>query len=678
MLDRRLTWVAGFVFVWGAAVFYNLIKLQIVHHDDYVREARKRQEHIIHIQATRGPIMDRTGRPLALSLTTRSVSVDPLKLPDIKLNSSLLANQLHMDEADVYGRIKANYDNHRGFLVIKHDITEQEAQNLKALNLDWIHIDTQSQRHYPKGSLAAHVLGGVDFSESGNAGIEKALDGQLRGEAGQAMLLTDARHRGIDEQLANEGRAGTAITLTIDERLQFVAERELALAVVAHGAVSGSVVVMNPYDGQILALASYPSYDPNAPPASVLDPGRANHASGISFEPGSVFKVITLAAALETTSLTPDSMINCHGGVLTLFTRTIHDSHSGMGVVPMRDVLAHSSNIGAIEIGMQVGREKMFDYVHRFGFGQKTGVPLPGEDKGRLRRLSIWGATSLASISMGQEVSVTTLQLAQAASVVANGGLMVKPRLVLKTDGQATAPGTPERVIKPETAIKMRQMMEGVVLYGTGKLTAKLDGYTSGGKTGSAQIYDFAAHRYTHSYNGSFMGFAPVTNPAVVVVVSLNGTHGIEGFGGAAAAPVFRAVATEALRIMEVPKDLPEAQPATPALVAKNGAENAAKGGAHDDLAIADLGQPNILEDPDDDDKPAAPVVGPQPPAPVPAPGQSAVPNFRGMSLRAVLAVAAARGLTVQPDGSGIARIQNPPAGAILHAGERIRVQFAR
>jgi len=670
MVDRRLTWVAGLVFVWGAAIFCNLIKLQIVHHQDYVQKARARQEHLIQIPAARGAILDRTGRPLAMSLSTQSVTVDPLKLPDLKLNSSLLANQLHLDEAELYSRIKATFGSHRGFLWVKRNITPQEAQNLSGLNLDWIHIQSESQRHYPKGTLAAHVLGGVDFAEAGNAGIEKALDAELRGRASQALRLTDAHRRGIDQQLATQGRAGSTITLTIDERLQFVAEREIAAAVAAHNAVSGSVVVMNPYDGQVLALASYPTYDPNEPPASVNDAGRENHAAGVSFEPGSVFKVITLAAALETTSLGPESPINCHGGVLTLFTRTIHDSHGGMGIVPMREVLAHSSNIGAIEIGLQVGREKMYDYVRRFGFGQKTGIPLPGEDRGRLRRLPLWGATSLASISMGQEISVTTLQLAQAASVVANGGLLVRPRLVLKNSGQATSPAPPVRVIQPETAIKMRQMMEGVVLEGTGK-GARLEGYTVGGKTGSAQIYDYAGRHYTHTYNGSFMGFAPLTNPAVVVVVTLNGTHGLAGFGGAAAAPVFRAVATEALRILDVPKDLPDVQ-AAPTLIAKNE--------AIDDLAIADLGskQPNILEDPDDDDRLAAALApaAAKPAAPVPA--QAAVPNFQGMSLRAVLAEAAARGLTVQPDGSGIARVQDPPAGAVLHAGERIRVQFAR
>jgi cell division protein FtsI (penicillin-binding protein 3) len=261
-------------------------------------------------------------------------------------------------------------------------------------------------------------------------------------------------------------------------------------------------------------------------------------------------------------------------------------------------------------------------------------------------------------MSMGQEISVTTLQLAQAAAVVANGGLLVKPRLVLKKGNQTAPMEQPVRVLKPETAITMRQMMEGVVMPGGTGTKARLDGYTCGGKTGSAQIYDTAAKRYTHSYNGSFMGFAPLINPAMVAVVTLNGTHGTAGFGGQAAAPVFHAVVTEALRVLDVPKDLPDQAP-TKKLAEPD--EEAS------DLAIADIGQgqPNILEDSEGEDQPS-PAGGPT------------VPNFRGMTMRAVLAEAAARGLTVQPDGSGIAQVQDPPAGAALHQGERIRVEFAR
>jgi cell division protein FtsI (penicillin-binding protein 3) len=303
----------------------------------------------------------------------------------------------------------------------------------------------------------------------------------------------------------------------------------------------------------------------------------------------------------------------------------------------------------------------MHQYVRKFGFGRKSGIPLPGESSGKVRQLARWSKASLPSMSMGQEISVTTLQLAQAAAVVANGGLLVKPRLVSKRGSQTVPVEPPVRVLKPETAITMRQMMEGVVMPGGTGTKSRLQGYTSGGKTGSAQIYDPVAKHYTHSYNGSFMGFAPLTNPAMVAVVTLNGTHGTAGFGGQAAAPVFRAVLTEALRVLDVPKDLPDQTP-TGTLVASK--EEAA------DLAIADIGrgQPNILEDADNDEQPGVPA---QPAGPT-------VPNFRGMTMRAVLAEAAARGLTVLPDGSGVARVQNPPPGSTVHQGERIRVGFAR
>ncbi len=660
MGERRLTWLAGVVALWGAAILWNLVKLEVFHHKDYVRIAHKSQEIEHDIPAPRGPILDRSGQPLAMSVPTEKVTVNPLKVPDLHVASDLLALILHLNRADLYTRMAAAHDSGRGYLVVKPKISFEEGKNLRALHLDWVDIESKSERHYPAGQLAAHVLGSVDFSENGNAGIEKSLNAELRSSPGHERLLTDVKRRAIDSQMASDSKAGMPVTLTIDERLQYLAEQELAAAVQTHHAQTGSVVVMNPQNGDILALASYPTYDPNMPPVEGDNPlARQNHAVSVPFEPGSVFKVITLSAALETTNLTPDSPIDCHGGVLTLYGRTIHDSHVGAyGILPMAMVLAHSSNIGAIEVGLRVGQSNMYDYVRRFGFGQRTGIPLPAESAGKLRKLSNWRSASLPSISMGQEVSVTTLQLAQAASVVANGGLLIRPRLILKKGDQAIPPSTPVRVIRPETAITMRQMMEGVVLYGTGRLVAKLEGYSSGGKTGSAQIFDTATHHYSHSYNGSFMGFAPVTNPAIVVVATVNGTHGTSGFGGPTAGPVFRAVTTEALRLLDVPKDLPE-QEAKPLVLVASNADSA------DDLADVSLteDEPNILDDPEED---AA------------APDAIRAPNFRGMTIRAVLAEAASKGLTVLPDGSGVARLQAPAAGAILHPGERIRVRFAR
>ncbi len=663
MVERRLTWLALGVLLWGGAIFYKLISLQVLHHHDYVLQARKHQEEVRIIPAPRGTIFDRNGQPLAMSIPSEFVYVNPLKVPDLGVAADILSQFLHLDRVELYGRLKNARENNRGYLIIKKNISFDEGQHLRNVALDYIKIQTDSQRHYPKGGLAAHILGGVDFSEHGNGGVEKALDADLSGVPGQELLLKDVKHRGVDSQNESAGRPGTPITLTIDERLQFVAERELEAGVAAHNASSGSVVVMDPNTGDILALASYPTFDPNVPPVTYQEVvARQNHATAVPFEPGSVFKVVTLSAALETTRLRPETMIDCGRGSITLFGRTIHEAHGGYGVISMADVLKHSSNVGAIKIGLTVGQQNFFQYIKKFGFGDRTGIPLPGESRGRLRGLKQWQATSLASIAIGHEIGVTTIQLARAASVVANGGLLVEPRLILKKGGQVTPIEPPVRAIRPETAITMRQMMEGVVTVGgTGYPEARLAGYSVAGKTGSAQIYDFAAKHYTHNYNGTFIGMVPLTNPTMVVVVTLNGTHGVNGYGGRAAAPVFHAVATEALRLLEVPKDLPDEPPAT--LVADKQAE------PDDESAVAEFASgENILLDSEDDDDQAGPAAGNGP----------KVPDFKGKTMRDVLAEAASQGLVIQPNGSGVARVQYPAAGAILHQGERIRVQFSR
>jgi cell division protein FtsI (penicillin-binding protein 3) len=437
-------------------------------------------------------------------------------------------------------------------------------------------------------------------------------------------------------------------------------------------AESGSVVVMDPYHGDILAIASYPPFDPNQPPGHGEDPkARFNHAVSVPFEPGSVFKVITLSAALETTDLKPSSLINCHNGSFTMAGRTVHEAHNGFGTIPMEMVLAKSSNIGAIEVGLRVGSAKLYEYVRRFGLGARTGVPLPAESPGIVRKLSKWRTTSLMSVSMGHEVGVTTLQLAQVCSAVANGGLLVPPRLILKKGTEAVPMISPHRILRPETTITMRQMMEGVVLVGTGK-KAKLSGYSTAGKTGSAQIFDFTTGRYTHSYNASFMGFAPVTNPAIVVVATLNGTHGTGGFGGAVAAPVFHEVAAEALRVLDVPRDLPDNTPDAPV------------------TQIADLDDAPIIEGPVEppvleevaEAETQPPTTGQQPPATAPPgpdrPSGPTMPKFIGLSKRGAVALAQAQGLPVVMAGTGIVRRQDPPPGALLRGGERIRVDLAR
>jgi len=665
---RRLTWLAGGALVWAGLIFAKLVSLQVIHHKDYARLAWQQQELKVDIPAPRGPIFDRTGQPLAMSIPTESVSVNPLRVPDMGVTSEILAQILHIDAGDLRNRMRQKYDHHNGFLWVKRKITAAEAEQLRSLHLDWIDFQTESQRHYPNGTLAAHVLGSVDHDERGNAGIEKSLDPELRGHVGQELMLTDVKRRGIDSQLSARPHAGMPLTLTIDSRIQFAAERELAKGVEAHHARTGSIIVMNPYNGEILALANYPTFDPNEPPKPGEDPlHRFDLAISVPFEPGSVFKVVTLSAALETTSLRPDSPINCNNGVLRLPGRVIHEAHHGFGVIPMHEVLERSSNIGAIQIGFRVGAQNMYEYARRFGFGGSTGIGLPAESGGLVRRLNRWGTTSLASISMGHEVSTTSIQLARACASIANGGLLVKPKLILKEGDSTTPTDPPVRILRPQTAITMRQMMEGVVIspHGTAHRTVHLIGYTAGGKTGTGQIFDLKTHHYTHLYNASFMGFAPVTNPAFIIVVTLIGTTGNGGMGGAVAGPVFQAVATEALRVLDVPKDLPDAAPEP---------ENASPGDDDsNDLAIADLGspEPNVMEE-------LAAQNTPEGAATADAEAGPKVPNFRGKTMRAVVQEAAALGLPVSLRGSGIARQQFPSPGGALREGERVRVQFAR
>jgi cell division protein FtsI (penicillin-binding protein 3) len=707
---NRLTVLSVVLVVWSLAIFAKLISLQVLQHARYAAIARHQQEEKVAIPAARGSILDRNGQPLAISVPVASVSVNPQQISNIKVATEVLGNTLNLDQRVLYSRLDWARQNHKGFLWVKRRIDPFETDRLKAMHLDWITFHTESQRHYPKGETAAHVLGAVFKDEEGAAGVERSLDKVLRGKDGSERLVMDVKHRGLDSHMDTAPQAGVPLTLTIDERMQYVAERELKAGVEAKHARSGTAIVMNPYTGEILALANYPTYDPNTPPKAGDNPmARFDLGASVPFEPGSVFKVVTLSAALETTTMKPDTLVNTGGGTLVLPGRVIHESHHGYGTITMQEVLEKSSNIGAILIGTRVGREKMFEYAKRYGFGDKSGLPLPAESAGKLRTLDKWGTTSLASISMGQEVSVTSVQLARLGCVMANGGMLVKPRLILKRGDKLEPVEAPVRVIKPETAITMRGMMEGVVLRGTARLHGRLEGYTSAGKTGTAQIFDSVTHHYTHSYNASFLGFAPVTNPALVVLVTIHDTSGESGQGSDAAAPVWQKIMTEALRMLDVPKDIPED------LLAKKKPAKEKPGEFAGDLAIADLGGPSIMDEDasvrqlladqlkpekDPDEIPpansakatAAEVPPPNPagdlvagvfppPAPVPhGPVSNApmVPDFRGKSMRDVVEESSANGIVVMIEGSGVARAQVPLPGTPLRQGEQIRIVFTR
>ena len=736
--NHRLTSMAVILLLWAVVIFARLILLQVVQHDKYAEKARKQQEERVAILAPRGSIFDRNGQPLAISVPVNSLSVNPRQMTNLQMASQVLGSFLNLDQKVLFEKLTAARQHHIGFLWIKHGMDPFETERLKTLHLGYATFHTETTRHYPGGETAAHVLGGLGVvpmvktkpsngpcsilkpgpDPQGVMGIERCMDDDLRGRDGAERLLVDVHRNGIESHVDTVARAGSELTLSIDSRMQYVAERELKAGVIAKHARIGTAIVMNPYTGEILALANYPTYDPNQTPQPGEDPiARWNLGASVPFEPGSMFKVITLAAALETTDLRPETPIHTGNGVLQLPGRVVHESHGGLGTISMADVLAKSSNIGAILIGMKVGRENMYEYARRFGFGQKSGLPLPAESPGILRPLNRWGTTSLASIAMGQEVSVTSLQIARAACVIANGGLLVKPRLVVRRGDKAEPMEAPVRILKPENAILMRQMMEGVVLHGTGRIHARLNGYTSAGKTGTAQIFDPETKRYSHNYNASFVGFAPVTNPALVVLVTVHKTTGENGQGADAAAPVFTAIMTEALRMLDVPRDIPEMEIAS--------AKKTKKEKNYNDVSIADLGGSSVMEeDPSvrqllaeqmnfvpasaaQSEFPAAPLLalatggrGPASgvvsgvaataspaPAQVPAPpappvavrvADATVPDFRGKSMRDVLAAASGSGIEVTVEGSGVARAQQPLPGTPMRSGDRIRIVFTR
>jgi len=677
LATRRVHMLVRMAFVWAALIAARLIQLQVVQHSQYAQLARDQQQKLEEIKAPRGAILDRYGQRLAMSLPVESVCVDPLRVPDAVVAADILANVLNLESGDLLAKLKAAAQSRRGFLWVKRKITREEAKRLRDLNLEWIEFRTETQRYYPNRSLAAHVIGSVDFEEDGNGGVEQSLNQELQGHVGELLVTEDVQKRGFASSIQRQPQPGQDVRLTIDSRIQSVAEQELAKMVAQHHAKSGSLVAMDPRSGDILAMANFPTFDPNDPPKPGDMAARENLAVSAPFEPGSVYKVITLSSALETTSLRPESMINCGNGSINLFGRIIHD-HKSYAALSMADVLARSSNIGAINIGLQVGAKNLYDYVRKFGFGKKTGLPLPGESSGMVRPLRRWEKTSLGSVAMGHEIGVTALQLAQACAVIASGGFLVKPRL--RTDAPLAQP---VRVLRPETAITMRGMMEGVVLkpYGTGHKYARLLGYTSAGKTGTAQIYDYKLRQYTHMYNASFMGFAPVTNPRIVIVVTINGTEGLAGYGGPTSAPVFREVAAAGLRVMDVPKDLPEMLPS-------EGGDEADE----NDVAIAGVGSsipPPLVQASDavaTDDRPVVSannaldqrgllarngdfqqdLAGPL------------VPDFQGKSVRGVIQQAAALGIPVEFTGSGVARAQAPGPGVILPSGSWVRVQFGR
>jgi len=441
--------------------------------------------------------------------------------------------------------------------------------------------------------------------------------------------------------------------------------------------MAGTVVVQNPNNGAILALANWPKFNPNSPNDAKPD-ARMNRAVSAIYEPGSTFKLITLAAAIDQKQTQPDEVFNCENGAVYIAGHRIRD-HKPFGLLTVSDILAQSSDVGAIKIALRLGAPKFYEYIRGFGFGQQTGVDLPGESRGMLKKLDNWSAISIGSISMGQEIGVTPVQLVTAVSAIANGGSLHKPHVVAEIrHGSESlpmtgplAPGDAKEVIRPETAATLRQLMEGVILHGTG-LKARLDGWTAAGKTGSAQKIDPVTGRYSPTQLiASFSGFAPINDPAVTVVVSLDSPVG-QHLGGEVAAPVFKRIAEQVLPYLDVPRDVP----LSPKLIqaAYKRTEAAAVENLEDFSPVDFDAQPEPTATAKDKKLEAT-----EPPSVTVAldeGGDVAVPDFRGKTMRDVTEICLRLGLEPALVGTGLAFEEAPVAGARVRHGAKITVRF--
>ena len=678
----RLLIVAGIAALWAVAVFGRLTYLQLFRYEYYEARAQRQQQRTIDIAPTRGAIYDRNMHALAMSIKVDSAFAIPGELKDRELAAKLLSGALNIPR-DV---IESRLDSSENFVWLERKLPPEKAEAVKALNLAGVYFQQENKRFYPKGILASHVIGFVDVDEKGLGGIEYALERQVRGKSEKIVMLADAHKRWFDGAEARRDR-GANVVLTLDEKIQYIAERELAAAINKTHAIAGSVVVMNPNNGELLAVANWPTFDPNAANSSTPVDARMDRAVSALYEPGSTFKLITLAAAFDQGITNPDEIFDCENGAIYVAGHKIHD-HKRFGMLSVADILALSSDVGAIKIAERLGAPKFYDYIHSFGFGAPTGVDLPGESRGILRPLSKWSAISIGAISMGQEVGVTPIQLIAAVSAIANGGMLYKPHIVsevrrgenvLPREG-LLAPSEPRRVIQPETAATLRRLMEGVVLNGTGSL-AHLDGWTSAGKTGSAQKTDPNTGRYSPTqFIASFTGFAPINNPAVTILVSLDSPVGLHE-GGMVAAPVFRRIAEQVLPYLDVSRDVPVNQLLVQASYKKPALDDTA--------SLEDFTPSDLLLLPEQPEPAAAasgsgniPANSFDPPSHLTLPvnssddSQFAVPDFSGKTMREVTEMCLRLGLDPVLVGSSLATDQAPAAGAQVRRGARITVQF--
>ncbi len=659
---RLLTLQAGLL-VWAAIVVGRLFWLQVMDHAWLERRARQQQQHSVAVTPQRGTIYDCNLTPLAMSLPVVSLYANPHQVTHPANEAEALAPILGLNRGELARSLSAD----RGFVWVARQIPANQARAVAALHLPGIFSQPTTRRFYPKGELAASVLGFVGLDGHGLDGLERQYDAQLSGRSGRAVLEVDAHGRAYS-QIERPPVEGENLVLTIDQNIQYIAQQELDRTVRRTHARDGVAIVENPRNGEILALADSPSFNPDDfehTPASRL----GDAAVESPYEPGSVFKLVTLSAALQQGLITPDELINCQMGSIVVGGRLIHD-HAPFGIITVTDILKHSSDVGAIKIGLKLGDREFYHYIRAYGFGRRTGIGLPGESAGIVWPLRDWLPMSIGAVSMGQEIAVTPIQVIAMASSLANGGVYHAPRIVLDkfrgarpAQPPAFTPAPGRRIVSAFVANEMKQMMAQVVLAGTGRW-AQLDGYTAGGKTGTAQMVDPGKHAYSkRNYVASFVGFAPLNDPAIVCLVVIAAPRGGHE-GGQVAGPVFKAIAERVLPYLGVPHDVPlQVHPAPIRIAAADAVEESQPIGPPPTPA------PPLAAAPEPTGSEVVVATGP--------PAGIALPDFRGQSVRAVTALCQRLGLALALQGNGVAQAQSPAAGTRLRRGATVVVRFA-
>jgi cell division protein FtsI (penicillin-binding protein 3) len=668
---RRARWVAMGLVGWMLLIGARLVQLQVHQHDDLSARARNQQIGTIETTPTRGQVLDRQGRELARSIDTESFFADPREIPNTDEAARRIAAITGQDRAELANRLREAKASNKKFVWITRRLDVATANKLDVLELDGVYSRKEPKRYYPNDSLAAHVLGFVGSDEVGLSGVEQYYNEKIRGDSGKLFLEMDRERRAF-ESYEVQPHPGQTVVLTIDQVIQYRTEQALSAAVQRTHAKSGTAIVMDPRTGEILALANAPSFDPNQP-TSFSPESRLNGALQSIYEPGSTFKIVAYSAAIEKGLVKPEDKIDCQMGQITVAGRLIHDHHP-FGVLTVADALAQSSNVGAIKLGLLVGNDAMYEFMKRLGFGSRTGIDLAGESPGILRPLNRWQPSSIGSLAMGQEVGVTPLQMASAYSVIANDGQWVKPHLVRELrspDGSVLYQAKPEmrRALKPETVAALRTMLEGVTLRGTAR-KAQLDGYSAAGKTGTAQKIDPKTHAYsTTKYIGSFVGFAPVSNPAVVIIVMIDEPQGAY-HGGDVAAPVFRQIAEQILPDLGVLPDV-ELKPGTQLIAQSPMPTSQTLKAAQQQSEEREATLPTVT---------AQNFSGQSSEVVFAAASRrgALMPDLRGQSVRDAARMCARLGLRLEARGDGRALRQMPEPGSELDSGQVVRVDFGR